>query len=103
MATYVMLMKFTERGAADIADAKQGRAEGKKAAAALGVEWKKSYLLMGDYDVMVIAEAPDEETMARYALLGNMSGAVTTTTLRAFTEAEADRLISPLAELAATG
>ena len=102
MATYVMLMKFTEQGAADVAQAKQGRAAGKKAAAALGVEWKRSYLLMGEYDVLVIAEAPDEETMARYALLGGMSGAVTTTTCRAFTESEADELIGPLAELAET-
>lgn len=100
MATYIMLMKLTEQGATDIADAKRGRDAGKKAAAAVGVQWKKSYLLMGgDYDVLVIVEAPDEETMARYALLGAMSGAVITKTMRAFTEAEADKLVGSLAEL----
>jgi uncharacterized protein with GYD domain len=96
MATYVMLMKFTPRGAANLMDARAGRAAGKEAAAAMGVKWKESYLMMGEYDVMVILDAPDDETMARFALMGSMSGAVTTRTMRAFTEAEADRLIESL-------
>lgn len=100
MATYVMLMKWTEQGAADITDGKQGREAGKKAAKALGVTWKRSYLVMGEYDVIVIAEAPDDETIAKFALLGAMSGAVNTKTMRAFTEAEADELVGSLAELA---
>lgn len=99
MGTYIMLMKWTEQGAADIAEAKRGREAGKKAAAAVGIKWKESYLVMGhDYDVIVIVEAPDEETMARYALLGQMSGAVETKTIRAFTEAEADKLVGSLSE-----
>lgn len=100
MATYLMFIKWTEQGAADIAEAKRGREAGKKAAAALGIKWKQSYLVMGhEYDVIVIVEAPDEEAMARYALLGQMSGAVETRTVRAFTEAEADKLVSSLGEL----
>ena len=96
MATYVMLMKFTERGAADIMDAKAGRAAGKRAAAAMGVKWKTSYLMMGEYDVLVLLEAPDDETMMRFALVGAMAGAVNTSTMRVFTEREADELIQSL-------
>ena len=100
MATYIMLIKLSEEAAANIRDAKKGRTAGKKAAAALGVDWKGSYLLMGgEYDVLIILDAPDEETMARFALLGVMSGAVSTRTMRAFTEAEADHLVGSLAEL----
>ncbi len=99
MATYLMLMKWTEQGASDIAEAKRGREAGKKAAAAMGIKWKQSYLVMGnDYDVIVVVEAPDEEAMARYALLGQMSGAVETKTIRAFTEPEADKLVGSLSE-----
>ena len=98
MATYIMLMKFTEQGATDIMDARAGRAAGKKAASAMGVKWKTSYLMLGEYDVMVVLEAPDDETVARFALMGGMSGAVTTTTVRAFTESEADKLIKSLPE-----
>jgi len=100
MATYIMFMKLTEQGASDIADAKRGRDAGKKAAAAVGVTWKRSYLVMGEYDVIVIVEAPDEETMAKFALLGQMSGAVTIKTVRAFTENEADELTGALAGFA---
>lgn len=100
MPSYIMLLKWTEKGASDIAGAKQGRNAGKKAAAKMGVQWKQSYLLMGgEYDVLIVAEAPDDETMARYALLGAMSGAFVTKTIRAFTEAEADKLVDSLGEL----
>ncbi|HTJ76393.1 MAG TPA: GYD domain-containing protein [Acidimicrobiales bacterium] len=100
MATYIMLIKLSEEAAANVQDAKRGRTAGKKAASALGLEWKRSYLLMGgEYDVLIVLEAPDEETMARFSLLGAMSGAVRTRTMRAFTEGEADQLLGSLAEV----
>ena len=100
MATYIMLIKLSDEAAANIHDAKRGRTAGKKAAAALGVDWKRSYLLMGgEYDVLIVLDAPDEEAMAKFALLGAMSGAVSTRTMRAFTETEADQLVGSLAGL----
>jgi uncharacterized protein with GYD domain len=100
MATYIMLIKLSDEAAANIQDAKRGRTAGKKAAAALGVEWKRSSLLMGgEYDVLIVVDAPDEEAMAKFTLLGVMSGAVSTRTMRAFTEAEADHLVGTLAGL----
>ena len=100
MATYIMLLKLSEEAAANIQDAKRGRAAGKKAAAAVGVDWKRSYLLMcGEYDVLIVIDAPNEETMAKFTLLGVMSGAVSTRTMRAFTEGEADQLVGSLGEL----
>ena len=100
MATYIMLIKLSDEAAANIQDAKRGRTAGKKAAAALGVEWKRSYLLMGgEYQVLIVLEAPNEETIAKFALLGAMSGAVSTRTMRAFTEGEADQLVASLGEL----
>ncbi len=100
MATYIMLIKLSNEAAAEITNAKSGRNAGKKAAAELGVQWKRSYLLMGgEYDVLIVLEAPDDETMARFALLGAMSGAVSTRTMRAFTESEADELVGSLSKL----
>ncbi len=100
MSTYIMLIKLSNEAAADITNAKRGRNAGKKAAAALGLQWKRSYLLMGgEYDVLIVVNAPDEDTMARFALLGAMSGAVSTRTMRAFTESEADQLVGSLTEL----
>lgn len=95
MATYIMLMKFIDPGIDSIRKASEGRAAGKKAAKALGITWKNQYLVMGDYDIITILEAPDDETVAKFALMG-MTGSLSITTMRAFNETEADKLIKSL-------
>lgn len=45
---------------------------------------------------MAIAEAPDDATMARMALVGASQGFIQTETMRAFTEEEADKIIASL-------
>ncbi len=91
-----MMMKFTTPGAQGIKQAQEGRAAGKRAARQFGIKWKQQYLVMGQYDIITIVEAPDDETMATFALLGGMSGSFTIQTMRAFNEAEADQLIKSL-------
>ena len=98
MGTYIMLMKFTTPGFQRIKDGKAGRAAGKKAAKAMGVTWKQQYLVMGGYDIINIVEAPDDETMARFALIAGQSGSFTSETMRVFTEPEADALVQALDE-----
>ena len=95
MATYVMLMKFITPGVDSIKEAHAGRAAGKKAAKALGITWKQQYLLMGAYDILTVVDAPDDETMAKFTLMG-MTGSLEIQTMRAFTESEADALIKGL-------
>ncbi len=95
MATYIMLMKFIDPGIDSIRQASVGRAAGKKAAKALGITWKQQYLLMGEYDIMTVLEAPNDEVVAKFALMG-MTGSLAITTMRAFTESEADKLIKEL-------
>jgi uncharacterized protein with GYD domain len=95
VATYIMLMKFIDPGIESIKSASAGRAAGKKAAKALGITWKHQYLVMGEYDIITILEAPDDETVAKFALMG-MTGSLAITTMRAFNEAEADKLIKGL-------
>ncbi len=71
------------------------RAAGKKAAKALGITWKQQYLVMGEYDIITVLEAPNDELVAKFALMG-MTGSLAITTVRAFTESEADKLIKGL-------
>ena len=96
LATYIMMMKFVNPGVDSIKGAKAGRAAGKKAAKALGITWKQQYLVMGGYDIINIVEAPDDETMARFALMAGQSGSFTSETMRVFTEGEADKLLKDL-------
>ena len=51
---------------------------------------------MGQYDAVVISEAPNDETATKAALTVMAAGAVRTQTFRAFTEEEYQRLISEL-------
>jgi uncharacterized protein with GYD domain len=95
LATYVMLMKFLNPGVDSIQSASAGRAAGKKAAKALGITWKQQYLVMGEYDIITILDAPNDEVVAKFALMG-MTGSLAITTMRAFTESEADKLLKEL-------
>lgn len=51
---------------------------------------------MGQYDMIVISEAPDDETAARAALTLGSAGSVRTETFRAFTEDEYRKIIETL-------
>ncbi len=88
MPTYVTLLRFTQTGIAAVKDS-PGRIEaGRRAYRAMGAELKQWYLLMGQYDAVVISEAPDDETAARVSLAVGALGNVTTETMRAFDEGE---------------
>lgn len=96
MATYVSLLKYTQRGAESIKQAGARMDAAKQAAKAAGAEIRQIYLVMGRYDVVVISEAPDDESAARLALATGMQGNVQTETLRAFTESEFRKIVASL-------
>ncbi len=94
--TYITLVKWTQQGVQTIKDVPQRRAALKQQAAALGIKWHQAYMVMGAYDVVLLYEAPDEQTAARFALSLGRTGNFSTQTLPAFTEAEADAIIGSL-------
>jgi uncharacterized protein with GYD domain len=53
-------------------------------------------MLMGQYDMAILVEAPDDATLARISLSLAAQGGVRTETLRAFTEDEYRKIISSL-------
>jgi uncharacterized protein with GYD domain len=96
MATYIMLHHYTQKGIENIKQSPARLDAAKKAFKALGAEVKQFYLVMGRYDIVIIAEAPDDETIAKCALDSAMKGNVTTETLRAFSEDEYRKIIGAL-------
>ena len=96
MATYVSLLKYTQKGAESINQVGARIEAGRKAAKAVGADIKQIYLVMGRYDVVVVSEAPDDETAAKLALATGMQGNVQSETLRAFTEAEFKKIVAGL-------
>lgn len=96
MSTYIILIGWTEQGIKGVKESPSRLDSAKKAFQAAGAELKEFYLVMGRYDMVVVAEAPDDETVARLALTIGSGGAIRTETLRAFTEGEYRKIIAAL-------
>jgi len=96
MPTYIVLLNYTQQGIQKIKESPARLDAAKKAFKAMGAELKQWYLVMGRYDAVVIAEAPNDETVAKLALAVGSQGAIHTETLRAFTEDEYRKIIAAL-------
>ena len=92
MATYVVLMNWTEQGIKTFEDSPARADAGKEEMAKLGVTLKDIYWTVGSHDLVLICDSPDEESMAASLLRLGSAGNVRTTTLRAFTRAEFDQV-----------
>ena len=96
MATYITLLKYTQQGITRIKESPARLDAARKLYGSMGASMKAFYLTLGRYDAIVIAEAPDDETAAKFALAAGSLGNVSTETLRAFTEDEYRKLIAAL-------
>ena len=96
MPTYIGLFNFTDQGIKNVKDSPARLDAAKTMLGSMGVTIKEFYLTMGQYDIVAIVEAPDDETMARAALLNGMGGNVSSETLRAFTEPEYRHIVGSL-------
>ena len=97
MATYIQHCSFTQQGIQNIKESPARLEAAKQALRAIGAEVKGFYLVMGaQYDALVIIEAPDDETIAKYALATGSLGNVRTETHRAFTEDEYRKIIADM-------
>ena len=93
MPTYVILANLTDQGARTMQDLARRLENARSTFRDMGAELKTLYFAMGAYDYVVVAEAPDDETITRVALAVSSQGNVRTNTFRVFTEAEALQLI----------
>ena len=96
MATYITLVNYTQKGIEKIKESPNRLDAAKKVFQGMGAEIKDFFLVMGRYDIVLIFEAPNDETVAKVALALGGSGAVRTETFRAFTENEYRGIIASL-------
>jgi len=98
MANYVSLLQFTDQGIRAVKDTTK-RAEAAKALAEkVGVKVTDVLWTLGRYDLVLLAEAPDDETATAYALSLASLGNVKTQTMRAFRAKEFDAILSKMAK-----
>ena len=94
MATFIINIKFTQQGIKDIDHTTKRAATFKAEAKKMGAKVKELYWILGDHDGLLILEAPDEETATAAILHLGAMGNVHTTTCRAFTAAEIDKIVA---------
>ena len=96
MPTYVMLLNWTDQGIRSAKETITRATAARQTAQALGARVTANYWTQGQYDVVLIVEAPDDETVSRLALSAGLQGTIRTMTMRAFTEEEMGRILQGL-------
>ena len=96
MAKYIVLTDWTDQGIKSVKDSPNRLDKVRETAKKMGCELKKFYMTIGAHDMVVIFEAPDDETMAKVALTIGGAGNVRTTTLKAFSEDSYRKIVGGL-------
>jgi len=94
MQTYLIMGKFTEKGITNIKETTKRADNFKEISAKMGIHVQQIYWLIGDYDVVIIVDAPDDQAIAALLVKAGAWGNVRTTTFRAFGKKEMDAIIS---------
>lgn len=96
MATYVSLLQFTDQGIRNVKDTVK-RAEAATAEAEkMGMKVIQVLWTMGAYDVVVVFEAPNDETISAFALKIGALGNSKTQTMRAFRREEMEKILAKI-------
>lgn len=88
MPRYVVLYNFTDQGLKNIKETVSRAAQVRKANESRGFKVIGTYWTQGEYDIVSIVEAPDEESMLAGLFNIAETGNVHSKTLRAFDEKE---------------
>ncbi len=94
MATFVVLAQFTDQGLRNLRELPQRARSNQQQAQAAGLTIKAAYITEGEYDQVIIFEAPDEKigVAGLLALLGQ--GNIRTRTLRAHSIEEFEQILA---------
>jgi len=97
MASYVLLLQFTDQGIRGVKDTtKRAAALSGEMASKFGVKVSEILWTLGQYDGIVLADAPNDEAMTACSLSIARLGNVKVQTLRAFRASEVDAMLTKL-------
>ena len=96
MARYIQLLNWTDQGIKSVRESPNRLDAARAMAKKMGCEVREFYMTTGACDMVVISDAPDDETMAKFTLTLGMGGNVRTTTMKAFAEDAYRKLIGGL-------
>jgi uncharacterized protein with GYD domain len=96
MPTYITLFRWTQEGIEKVKESPDRVDAARELFRQFGAELKAFYIVMGQYDAVIVSEAPNDEAIAKISLAAGSKGAVRSETMRAFTEEEYRKIISAL-------
>jgi uncharacterized protein with GYD domain len=88
MATYVSLINWTERGIKDFRDTTQRAENFSRLVESSGGTVRELLWTVGEYDIVAIADFPDDEAAVAALLQVGSAGNIRSNTLRAFNAEE---------------
>jgi uncharacterized protein with GYD domain len=96
MATYVILIQFTDQGIRNIKDTVKRGDAAVAEAEKMGMKIVEEYWTMGAYDAVVVVDAPNDETISAFMLQIGSLGNVKSHTLRAFRREEMEGILAKI-------
>ena len=96
MAMYISLIQFTDQGIRNIKDTVKRSEAAMAEAEKMGMKIIQPVWTMGAYDVVVLLDAPNDETMTAFALKVSSMGSVKTQTMRAFCREEMEGVLAKI-------
>jgi uncharacterized protein with GYD domain len=86
MPRYITLANWTDQGIKAIKDSPKRLEAARGLAKKMGCAMGDFYITIGNYDMVVMFDAPDDETMAKLTLTIASGGNIRSTTLKAIPE-----------------
>src|SRR5580693_5297874 len=96
MPTYISLIKLSHQGITSIRESPSRLEAAREVMRSFGGELKDFYFTMGQYDIVVISEAPDDMAVAKGLLAIGSAGNVRSETMRVFQESEYREIVGSL-------
>jgi uncharacterized protein with GYD domain len=96
MPTYITLGRWTQHGIEKVKESPARLDAFKKLVESAGGKVKAFYVVTGHYDMVIVSEAPNDDAIAKVALVTGSKGSVRSETLRAFTEDEYRKIVAAL-------
>lgn len=96
MATYVMLLNWTDQGIRHVKDSPGRLDAARDLCRQHGAEMTAFHMTIGVYDMVAVFDAPNDETYAKIALSIAKGGNVRTTSLKAFEESQYREIIGSI-------
>ncbi len=93
MPTYISLINWTEQGIQTFGETLDRAKAADDAAASLGGALTGVYWTVGPYDIVTVADFPDDEAATAFLLKIGSQGNIRTTTMRGFSRDEMARVL----------